>query len=35
MSDFIPKWWEGMEELEHDTEYDIPNVVLDVNALNA
>ena len=31
MSDSIPKWWQGMiDELEHDIESDISNVVLDV-----
>ena len=32
MSDsFIPKWWEGLiDELEHDIESNISNVVLDV-----
>ncbi len=37
MSDsVIPRWWEGMtEELEHDVECDVSNVVLDTKALNA
>ena len=32
----ISRWWEGMiEELEHDIECDVSNVVLDAKALNA
>ena len=35
MSDFIPKWREGrFEELEHDIEYDISDIVLDVQTKN-
>ena len=36
MSNNIPKWWEvTIEELEHDIECDVSNVVLYVKALNA
>jgi len=35
MSDFIPRWWQGLEELEKDIEYNISDVILDVKALNA
>ena len=32
----IPRWWEGIiEELEHDIERDVSNVVLDTKTLNA